>query len=164
MRWVKFFYTGTVYEIFDRTGTFTSSLGGGGRYDGIIGKLIDRDDLNYPAVGLSFGMESIMAILKEREFDPCTIPVVIMPIGDTISDCLLAAKALRQEGIRCCVDGSKRKLKKAIASAVAQGIRFLVLIGEEEAALGKLKLKDLEQSSETTLSSQEIIARIKYGI
>lgn len=158
------FYTGTVYEIFDRTGIYTSSLGGGGRYDAIIGKLIDRDDLNYPAVGLSFGMESIMAILKERELDTCVIPIVIMPIGDTMSECLMAAKTLRQEGIRCRVDGSKRKLKKAIASAVAQGIRYLILIGEEETAVGKLKLKDLEQSSETMLSSQEIIARLKYGI
>lgn len=60
------FYTGTVYEIFDASKTFTSSLGGGGRYDAIIGQLVGRDDIQYPTVGISFGMESIIEMLENR--------------------------------------------------------------------------------------------------
>lgn len=69
------FYTGTVYEIFDASGSYTASLGGGGRYDAIIGKLVGRDDIEYPTVGISFGMESIMALLDERPADTATVPV-----------------------------------------------------------------------------------------
>lgn len=59
------FYTGTVYEIFGASGDFASSLASGGRYDAMIGKLLGRDDLPFPAAGLSFGMESILAILRD---------------------------------------------------------------------------------------------------
>jgi len=154
------FYTGTVYEIFDATGAYTSSLGGGGRYDAIIGNLIDCEDLNYPAVGLSFGMESIMAILQERETRFATVPILILPIGDTLADCLVAANALRRAGIRCRLDGSRRKLKKAIASAASQEIRYLILLGEDEARMGKVILKDLQESSEFALTIEEVIALI----
>lgn len=76
------FYTGTVYEIFDASGSYTSSLGGGGRYDAIIGKLVGRDDIVYPTVGISFGMESIMALLGERPADTADRSgVLIIPIG-----------------------------------------------------------------------------------
>ncbi|TCZ80154.1 histidine--tRNA ligase [Paenibacillus albiflavus] len=154
------FYTGTVYEIFEATGAYTSSLGGGGRYDAIIGNLIDREDLNYPAVGLSFGMESIMAILKEREMRFESVPVLILPIGDTLPDCLVAANAIRRAGIRCRLDGSRRKLKKAIATAVAQEIRYLILLGEDEARNGNVILKDLQESSESVLTLEEVIALV----
>ena len=60
------FYTGTVYEIFEHSGVYTSSLGGGGRYDNIIGQLVGREDITYPTAGLSFGMEPIMELLRNR--------------------------------------------------------------------------------------------------
>ncbi|MFF2910390.1 histidine--tRNA ligase [Paenibacillus sp. NPDC057934] len=152
------FYTGTVYEIFDATGTFTSSLGGGGRYDAIIGKLVEREDMAYPTVGLSFGMESIMALLGERKVEENNASVMIVPIGDdTMAQALMTAAQLRKEGIRTTVETGKRKLKKMLASASTKGIRYVVLIGENEASEGIVRLKDMREQCEYAVVPDEAI-------
>ncbi|WNQ14329.1 histidine--tRNA ligase [Paenibacillus aurantius] len=154
------FYTGTVYEIFDASRTFPSSLGGGGRYDAIIGQLIGREDLSYPTAGLSFGMESIMEMLKDR---PVSVPVasaVIIPIGETVTECLRIAAALRSNGIRTRLDTTKRKLKKSLATASSDGIRYVLLLGEEEENLGKVRLKDMDKMTEMVVTLQEAISLI----
>ncbi|NHN32021.1 histidine--tRNA ligase [Paenibacillus agricola] len=157
------FYTGTVYEIFDRTGRFTSSLGGGGRYDAIIGQLVGREDIQYPAVGLSFGMESIMELLKERELPAKTKPVLVLPIGvDLTAQALLIASGLRADGIRIRMGASGRKLKKSLASAAAKGVRFVVLVGSEEAALGQARLKDMQEQTESLMSIEDIILTVRF--
>ncbi|WP_037292671.1 histidine--tRNA ligase [Saccharibacillus sacchari] len=156
------FYTGTVYEIFDASGRFTSSLGGGGRYDNIIGQLVERPDIAYPTVGLSFGMESIMAMLAERETQMPQPQVLIVPIGeDMIAPALETAALLRADGIRTSVEPIGRKLKKSLASASVRGIRWVVLIGENEAAAGQVQLKDMTKKSEQLLIPAEALERIK---
>ena len=60
-------YTGTVWEIFDKTGEFKSALGGGGRYDKIITNFLHNGE-EYPAIGMSFGLEPMYTLLKEREY------------------------------------------------------------------------------------------------
>lgn len=152
------FYTGTVYEIFDATGSYSSSLGGGGRYDAIIGKLVGRDDIEYPTVGISFGMESIMALLGERPADtPERSGVLIVPVGGYMPQALVAAASLRSAGIRTTVDSGTRKLKKTLAAASAQGIRYVIMVGESEAAVQKLRLKDMEQGSEQLVTAEEAV-------
>lgn len=151
------FYTGTVYEIFDATGSFTSSLGGGGRYDAIIGQLIGRDDIQYPTVGISFGMESIMEMLKNRPVQLPSALVVVIPIGETVPEVLKTAAKLRTNGFRTSIDISGRKLRKSLATASSKKIRYVILIGENEEKLGKLRLKDMDEQKELVLSIQEVI-------
>ncbi|NLC48678.1 MAG: histidine--tRNA ligase, partial [Tenericutes bacterium] len=59
-------YTGSVWEIFTKDKSFTSAVGGGGRYDNIITKFLN-DGQVYPAIGFSFGLEPIYELLKTRE-------------------------------------------------------------------------------------------------
>jgi histidyl-tRNA synthetase len=151
------FYTGTVYEIFDASGGYTSSLGGGGRYDSIIGKLVGRDDIEYPTVGISFGMESIMALLGERNIREERSGVLVIPIGGYLPQALTAAAALRAAGIRTHVDTGTRKLKKTLAAASSKGIRYVIMVGESEAAEGKLRLKDMSLQSENLVSLEEAV-------
>ncbi|CAM4333988.1 histidine--tRNA ligase [Paenibacillus typhae] len=155
------FYTGTVYEIFDATGSYTSSLGGGGRYDNIIGKLVGRDDISVPTVGISFGMESIMALLGERPVQEADSGVLLIPIGETMPRALTAAAVLRNAGIRVNVDTGTRKLKKILAAASAKGIRYCLLAGEDEAALGKLRLRDMMLETEQMVTVEEALKWIK---
>nr|WP_130616499.1 histidine--tRNA ligase [Cohnella abietis] len=156
------FYTGTVYEIFDASKTFTSSLGGGGRYDAIIGKLVGREDIQYPTVGISFGMESIMEMIKNRPIQLPQPVVVVLPIGETVSVVLKTAAVLRSNGIRTGLEISKRKLKKSLSSVAAKGIRFVILIGEDEANAGMIRLKDMKEKTEIVVTLEEAIKRIEY--
>lgn len=153
------FYTGTVYEIFGARGDCASSLASGGRYDAMIGKLLGRDDLPFPAVGLSFGMESILAILRDRPaaMPPAVPPVPVIAIGDAVAETLRTAALLRAEGIRATVETGGRKLKKALAAASESGARFAILIGETEKELGQVVLKDMADRTERTLDVEEAI-------
>jgi len=159
------FYTGTVYEIFDASGTFASSLGGGGRYDSIIGQLVGRDDIEYPTVGLSFGMESIMALLRNRPMagDSAVAAVMVIPIGDTMASALIAAAGLRAANLRTLLDSGKRKLKKSLAAASSKGIRYVIMIGEDETRMGKVRIKDMREKTEYILTLEEAIAFIAAG-
>nr|WP_114380618.1 histidine--tRNA ligase [Paenibacillus prosopidis] len=151
------FYTGTVYEIFDAAGGLSSSLGGGGRYDAIIGQLVGTEDSAFPAVGLSFGMESIMALLENRCIEKTAASVVIVPVGVTAVEVLQTAAALRANGVRARLDTSGRKLKNILASVSSSGIRYVLLLGESEWKAGKVRLKDMEERTEIEVSMDEAI-------
>jgi len=152
------FYTGTVYEIFDASGSFTSSLGGGGRYDAIIGQLVGREVIQYPTVGLSFGMESIMALLAERPIqENKAANVMVIPIGETLPQALIAADELRACSIRTTLVSGKRKLKKQLARASSKNIRYIILIGESESSVDKVRLKDMEEQTEVIVPLDEAV-------
>ncbi|MFF2479965.1 histidine--tRNA ligase [Paenibacillus sp. NPDC058071] len=157
------FYTGTVYEIFDASVAYTSSLGGGGRYDEMIGHLIDREDAAYPTVGLSFGLEPIMELLRERGWAENARPLAaVVPASSGVeAECLAAASAFRAAGIRTRQLTSGRKLKRSLAMLSASGIRFAILIGTDEARAGKVTLKDMIGMTEETVEVEEAIYRIE---
>lgn len=102
-----------------------------------------------------------MAMIRERELENCRPDVVVIPIGGAIADSLKVSALLRNEGIRTRLDTRGRKLKKSIASLAAEGIPYLVLIGEEEAALGQVRLKDLKRNREEIVTVQDCIWRLK---
>lgn len=158
------FYTGTVYEAFDASGSYTSSLGGGGRYDAIIGQLAGNPELRYPTVGFSFGLEPIMEIVRERPAPHEAAPVVVVPIGGMIAEAMRVAEAIRACGIRTRLSPAGRKVGKALASAALAGARFAVLIGEDEANSGSVVLKDMNARTEELLAVAKAIYRIERAL
>ncbi|MDF2670156.1 MAG: histidyl-tRNA synthetase [Paenibacillus sp.] len=158
------FYTGTVYEIFDASLNYTSSLGSGGRYDAIIGQLGGREDIQYPCVGISFGMESIMEMIRNRPILTSEPSVVVISIGETIAEVLAISAKLRAEGFRTRTETSGRKLKKSLAAAASKEIRFILLVGEDESKLGKVRLKDMSMNTESVVTVQEAIHILSKNI
>lgn len=155
------FYTGTVYEIFDANRSFASSLGGGGRYNDIIGKLAGKEDRSYPTAGISFGMESIMEMMKDRPVQTPQPLAVVIPVGETAAEALKTAAVLRSGGIRTALEASGRKLRKLLASAASKGIRYVVLIGDDEAIAGKIRLKDMNELTEEVVTVQEAVTKLQ---
>ena len=76
------YYTGTVFEVYVTDGSIKSSIGGGGRYDKMITDFIN-DGKEYPAVGISFGLNVIYEILKNREefTENALTDIFIIPMG-----------------------------------------------------------------------------------
>ena len=60
------YYTGNVFEVYDKQERIKGSIGAGGRYDKIIGNFIG-DGIEYPTVGISFGLSSIYELLKDSD-------------------------------------------------------------------------------------------------
>lgn len=152
-------YTGTVWEIFDKTGKIKSSLGGGGRYDKIIGKFIDNG-VEYPALGMSFGIEPIYALLEEKETEQSRIDISIFAF-DLNSKILEIASKLREQGLNVVVDYRNKKLKKSLEQANSQKIPFVAIIGEDEIKEGKIAVKNMMDGTQVSLSIAEAAELIK---
>lgn len=156
------FYTGTVFEVFDATGSYTSSLAAGGRYDAITGKLSGHAERDCPAAGISFGLESMMALLDGKTAGLDTPAAIVLPVGGgALPAAARAADNLRRNGICTRVDYSGRKLAKSLASIAKTGIRYALLIGPEEIASGQVRLKDLTDRSEQVMPLDKAIYLIE---
>ncbi len=101
-----------------------------------------------------------MALLGERPVREEASRVLVIPVGECLPQALTTAAAFRAAGSRTAVDTGKRKLKKTLAAANTKGIRYIILIGESEAAEGKIRLKDMLQQSEELLTVEAAIAVI----
>lgn len=138
-------YTGTIYEIFMKNGSISSSIGSGGRYDEIIGKFLNVKQ-SYPTVGLSFGLDVIFSAISDNTQNLLPknfIDLYIIPI-DTMKESLSLATLIRKNyGIKVEVDLSKRKLKKAMSYADKENIPYIIILGEEELNNQILEIKNM---------------------
>lgn len=147
-------YTGTVWEVFlkDRKiaeQDFSVSIGGGGRFDKIITTFVD-DGSEYPAVGMSFGLDVIyeILVLKNADKKTSTVDVFIIPFG-TNFESFKFASALREVGLRVEIDKNVKKLKKSMAYANKMNIPYVIVLGEDELAKGVIQVKTMETGTNT---------------
>jgi histidyl-tRNA synthetase len=145
-------YTGTVYEIFLRDGRITSSIGSGGRYDRIIGQFLGGGR-EYPAVGISFGLDVILTALTMggAEEADSRADVFVVPLG-TEANALGLANRLRAAGIRVELELSGRRLKKALDYANRERIPLVLIYGENERDAGAVTLRDMRSGEERTVA------------
>jgi len=140
-------YTGTVYEVFDKAEHIPSALGGGGRYDKIITDFIDNG-LQYPAVGISFGLEPICAVLSANKEQLTTnsklIDLMLIPLG-TESFAQKYADTLRANGQKVLVYLGGGKVGKAFEYAAANNIKHAAVIGEDEVKGKQIVLKEISK-------------------
>jgi histidyl-tRNA synthetase len=152
-------YTGLVFEFYDKKQKLTCAIGAGGRYNKIITNFMDNGQ-EYPAVGLSFGLEPIYVILKEEMKDETTSDIYMVPL-DTNVDVLRLATSLRSIGYRVLIEMNKRKIGKCFEYAERNNIPFVMIIGNDEVTSGKYKIKDMNKKEEYTLSSDELVDFLK---
>lgn len=138
------YYTGAIMEI--NVPDLAGSLGGGGRYDNLVGMFLGQD---VPACGFSLGLERIIVVMTEREMFPQNLleapAEVMVTIWDerSITDSLRLASELRALGLRVDLYPEVEKLGKQFKYAAARGINFVAVIGEEERERGDVALKDM---------------------
>ena len=147
-------YTGTVFEFFDREKRISSSLGGGGRYNKIITNFMDNGQ-EYPACGLSFGLEPIYYILSQN-VAPSFVDVLIIPMGTEIES-LKLAESLRNAGVKTIVELSGRKVKKAFDYANKQKIKYVMVVGENEINSALYSLKNMETGEQVSLPLEKVL-------
>jgi histidyl-tRNA synthetase len=149
------YYTGTVFEAFAQESAIKSSLMGGGRYDNLIGILGGEPQ---PAVGVSFGIEPICEVVKERthEASVSNTKVFIAPIGNTLPRCLSYLRSLREHGIASMIDINSRSISKNIEYASKMRIPYVLIVGEKDLAEHVITLKELATGEEKRISSMDI--------
>ena len=154
------YYTGPVFET-RIPDSGVGSVSGGGRYDGLIGMFSGRD---IPAVGVSLGLARILLIMEERgmfpDLDRAIDVFVTVFDAERAPAALDAARAFRAAGQRVEVSYKPGKLGKQFKLAHKRGARFVVVVGPDEAADGKVQLKDMASGEQVTVSLDEAVARV----
>lgn len=137
------YYTGNVFEVYDKSGYLTSSIGGGGRYDNMITEFINDGEI-YPAVGVSFGLSSLYELLKERqEFkNSNNIDLYIIPMK-TFKESFIITNKLRSMGLNVLLELEDKKLRKCLDFANKESIKYVIIIGEDEIKNNKATLKNM---------------------
>ena len=140
-------YTGTVWEIFDKERRITSSLGGGGRYDRIITEWIDNGQ-EYPAVGMSFGLEPIMKVLEQAnnaKYNDSRVWLMVVPMCES-NKTLEMLRELREKWFGVLV-WNEGRVGKAFEYADKENIPCVIVVGEKEIASGKIQIKDMRSGN-----------------
>ncbi|MFT3742691.1 MAG: ATP phosphoribosyltransferase regulatory subunit [Pyrinomonadaceae bacterium] len=157
------YYTGAIMEI--TVPDLAGSLGGGGRYDGLIG-MFGKEQI--PACGFSLGLERILVVMEERGMFPPEIAesraadvLVTIWDEDSIADSLKLARELRSSGVRVTVYPEADKLGKQFKYADSIGVKFVCVQGDDEKKAGKLKLKNMNTGDESVVSVAEAAELIK---
>jgi histidyl-tRNA synthetase len=155
------YYTGFVFEAFDRKGELRA-LAGGGRYDDLVEKL---GGPKLPAVGFAIGDMTMALLLEERGLAP---PLVSAPdcfalIGGPAER--LAAFAgiqeLRAAGYRVEYPLKQVGFGKQFKAAGDSGARIALIYGSDEVARGMVKLKDLRDGTEHEFPTAGLLAAVR---
>lgn len=156
------YYTGPVYETYVPEGG-VGSLGGGGRYDGLIGALGGRD---LPATGISVGLERILVVMEERGMagaanGSAQVLVAILPSDDPLPSLALAGE-LRAAGIHTevALDPS-RKLLDQFIYAERKGIPTALIAGSDERANGTVQVRDLATREQRAVPRAALVATLR---
>jgi len=142
------YYTGAVFEIVIDGADAIGSVGGGGRYDGLVERFLNRP---MPCVGASIGLDRVMGAMALAGLDDARASqtqVLVVTMGNVPrTETLKVAAELRAAGIRTeAYMASKKKMKMGnqLSHADHYGIPVAVILGEDEVAQGLVSIKDLE--------------------
>jgi histidyl-tRNA synthetase len=138
------YYTGAIMEI--NVPNFAASLGGGGRYDNLVGMFSGE---TIPACGFSLGLERILVLMTEHHMFPPDLPVnaadVMVAAFDAagMPHAVALAATLRSSRLRVFVYPEPDKIGKQIKYAEARGIPCVAMLGENEIQRGEVTIKHL---------------------
>ena len=159
------YYTGAIMEI--QVNDLAGSLGGGGRYDNLVGMFLGQD---IPACGFSLGLERIIVVMSERNMFPVNLlrspaDVMIAIWREGATDALSLAAELRAQGIRVDVYPDRDvKLGTQISYAAKRSVPFVAFIGEDERDKGLVVLKNLTSGKQETLDRGAVAHIVKVEV
>ena len=151
------YYSHTVFEIIsdDPKMGQGATVGGGGRYNGLI------EELDGPAtsgVGFAFGIERLLIALGNEEDDEEGIDVYVMPLGEEAKDLAIQITTmLRANGFSCDMDFMERGLKGQFKSADRHHAKFSMIIGEEEVKNETVNMKENATRSQENIPLENIV-------
>lgn len=156
------YYTGCIFEV-KVNNVSMGSISGGGRYDNLTG-MFGMPGVS--GVGFSFGVDRIYDVLEELQLFPDSSQAgtkVLLVQFDKASElyALPVLQQLRDAGIAAELYPEPAKLKKQLGYADQKNIPYSILIGSEEMATGKLKLRNMQLGEQQDLTVTEIIHMLK---
>ncbi|MEP6741046.1 MAG: histidine--tRNA ligase [bacterium] len=158
------YYTGAIMEI--NVKDLPGSLGGGGRYDNLVGMFLGKD---VPACGFSLGLERIIVVMSEREMFPTLLissPADLMVAiwnEDSAGESIALATELRNRGLRIDLYPEADKLAKQFKYASSREIPFVAIIGDEERERGEVAIKNMKTGEQRAVKRDDVAAVLRIA-
>jgi histidyl-tRNA synthetase len=156
------YYTGAIMEV--NVPDLAGSLGGGGRYDNLVGMFLGQ---SIPACGFSLGLERILVVMGERGMFPASLATTPADVMVAVFDAkdtphaLRLATTLRASGLRVLVYPDAEKMGKQIKYADSRAIPYVAILGGDEIAAGTVTVKNLSAQKQQTYNQAAAGAAIR---
>lgn len=154
------YYTGTVYETFIEGYEEIGSVCSGGRYENLAGYYTDE---KLPGVGISIGLTRLFDKLKDviKLKKKCVSDVIIVPMSSDFSYAVSVASMLRNAGVKTEVCCESVSFKSKLKYANRMGVKYIIIVGEDEEKTQKIVLKNMVTAEQQTLNTDDAIKFIK---
>ncbi|CAN5193247.1 histidine--tRNA ligase [soil metagenome] len=155
------YYTGIVFEMYDRAGELRA-LCGGGRFDNLL-EAVGGESL--PAVGFGLGEAVLVELLDERGRRPVPVPVCdafVVPVSTADREAAIAiASRLRAAGFAADLMLKDQSVGKGLKAAAQSGARTAIMVGERERAEGRFTVRNLKTGGEMRVTAEEIVGSLR---
>lgn len=155
------YYTKTVFEIIAKADDGEITVCGGGRYDGLVRQLGDKDVCG---IGFGMGIERLLMLMENQNLLPDAPAPFKAYVVSGENERPLAFKfvqTLRESGISAEGDHNNKSFKAQFKYAGKLNVPYVVIIGETEAQSGKYTLKDMAYGTQNEYSGEEIISILR---
>ena len=153
------YYTGIVFEVFDKHPDNRRAICGGGAYANLL-KIFNEEPL--PGVGFGLGDVTLKDFLQVHGLlpnleKPCFDIYLTTQFDEGMNELLSLAKSLRKEGLTVLTHPSPVKFKKVFSGAEKKGIHCALMYGENEAEAGEVQLKNLSTKEQENIKIDNVI-------
>lgn len=156
------YYTGTTFEFVHELLGAQSGIGGGGRYDGLMGEIGGQD---ISGIGFGIGLDRALLAVEAEEIAPpdsFASDLFIIPMGQAAkSVALKCAAELRASGYKVELAFGDRALKTAMKSADKSGARYSLVIGDVEIADGVVEVKEMSSGAVNSVRLDSLASALK---
>ena len=157
------YYTGTVFEAFDTSGSLKRAILGGGRYDNLL-----ADVGGQPLSGVGFAMGDVVVgiILQEKgllpEFIPSPAPILVTIFDESLmKESFSLSAELRSAGLNVLCFPEPAKLQKQFNFADKMKVRVVLTVGPDEAANAQVAVKNLVSGEQVTVKREALVESIR---
>jgi histidyl-tRNA synthetase len=154
------YYTGPIFEV--ALGDY-GSIAGGGRYDKIIGRISEKEDI--PAVGISLGIERIIEVMREKGLlskrKSAVRVYVLRADNDSEAESLRIIQKLRKAGLAVAGDLLNRNFSNQMKYADKLGADKLVIVGKKDLAGGNVTIRDMGSGDQKIIKKEKILEALK---
>jgi histidyl-tRNA synthetase len=154
------YYTGPIFEV--ALGDY-GSIAGGGRYDKIIGKISEKEDV--PAVGISLGIERIIEVMREKNLlskRKSSAKVYVLRADSESEDTAVRImQKLRRSGFATVGDLLGRNFSNQMKYADKLGVEKIVIVGKKDLADGNVTVRDMESGDQAIVPKDKVVEALK---
>jgi histidyl-tRNA synthetase len=156
------YYTGTTFEFVHELLGAQSGIGGGGRYDGLMGEIGGQD---ITGIGFGIGLDRALLAVEAEELE---IPIsfasdlFIIPMGEAAKSAALKyAAELRSNGFKVELAFGDRALKTSMKTADKSGARYSLVIGETEISSGVVEVKEMTSGATNSVRLDSLASALR---